>query len=341
MEKRIGKATLKFEKPIFIHSYGTVVGPKEKMGPLGEAFDYSFKDNLYGETSWEKTEQKLQQYAMEIALEKGKTDFGQLDCYLGGDLSNQITASNFTARALGVPYLGLYGACSTLVESFVISGCLIDGGFAKTTGVCTSSHHDTAERQLRFPTEMGVQRGMTCQWTVTGSGAYILAKDSSSKVAITKGIIGRVVDLGISDNGDMGTAMAPGAADTIATYLADNHDLAELDYIVTGDLGQIGQAICSKMLLGKGYDLKGKYVDCGTLIYSKQQDTHAGASGCGCSATVLGAYFLPLLESGQAKKILFVGTGALLSPTTTQQGESIPGVAHGILLERIEEGKGC
>lgn len=341
MKKRIGKATMKFEEPVYIHSFATVVGPKEKAGPLGERFDYSFKDNLHEEASWEKAEQKLQQYAMEIALEKGEKSASGLDCYLGGDLLNQITASNFTARALGVPYLGLYGACSTLVESFVVSGCLIDGGFAEVTGVCTSSHHDTAERQLRYPTEMGVQRGMTCQWTVTGSGAYILAKHSSSKVAITRGIVGKIVDLGISDNMDMGTAMAPGAADTIITYLEDNHDFETLDYIVTGDLGYIGQDICRKILLNKGYDVKGKYLDCGALIYSRQQDTHGGASGCGCSATVLAAYFMPLLESGQAKKILFVGTGALLSPTTVQQGESIPCLAHGVLLERIKEGEKC
>ena len=335
MNKRIGKATLQFEKPVYIHSYGTVVGPQEKAGPLGEKFDYDFPNNLYNEDSWEKAEQKMQRYAMEIALEKGGKLSSDLDCYIGGDLLNQIIASSFNARTMQVPYLGLYGACSTLAESLVVGSCLIDGGFAQRIGVCTSSHHDTAERQLRYPTEMGVQRPLTAQWTVTGSGAYILDENSPSGIVIKKGIIGKIIDLGIADNNDMGTAMAPAAIDTIATFLEDNPNLTDIDLVVTGDLGYIGQELCFQGLLNKGHDLKGKYLDCGALIYTKSQDVHAGGSGCGCSATVLGAHFLPMLQSKQVKKILLVGTGALLSPASVQQGETIPCIAHGVLIEAV------
>ncbi len=334
MQNRIGKRTLQYKTPIPIGAYATVAGRKEQEGPLGERFDHIFPTNLHEEDSWEKAEQKLQQYAMEIALEKAQITGEQLDYFIGGDLLNQIIATSFTARAIGAPYFGVYGACSSLVESLILASCLIDGGFAGRIGVCTSSHHDTAERQLRYPTEMGVQRTMTAQWTVTGSGAYLLGS-AASDIAVTRGIPGRIVDSGIKNNMDMGTAMASAAADTIKAYLDDTDDLGGLDYIVTGDLGAIGQDICTHALLNQGYDIADKFLDCGNLIYDSTQDVHAGGSGCGCSALVLGAYFLPRLKAGSLKKILLVGTGALLSPTSTQQGESIPCIAHGVVIERL------
>lgn len=334
MDKQVGKRTWRLHEPTAIASYAVVAGRKEEEGKLTGKFDYVFPDNLFEEATWEKAEQKLQQYALEIALEKNKLDSSSLDCLLGGDLLNQIIATSFTARSAGVPFFGLYGACSTLVEGMILGSALIDGGFAKRLGVCTSSHHDTAERQLRFPTEMGVQRAMTAQWTVTAGGAYILEKNASG-VAITHLVAGKIVDNGTKNNMDMGTAMASAAVDTICAYLDDCQDLNSIDYIITGDLGKVGRDICFKMLLNRGYDVNGKYEDCGMLIYRDEQDTHAGGSGCGCSAAVFGAYFMPKLQSGQLKKVLLVGTGALLSPTTTQQGESIPCIAHGVLVERL------
>lgn len=336
MKNKLGQRTLRFTNPISISSFATIAGRKEQQGPLGELFDHIFTTNLHDEDSWEKAEQKLQQYAIEIALEKGNLTSQQLDYFIGGDLLNQIIATSFTARAMGVPYFGLYGACSSLVESFILASCLIDGGFADTIGVCTSSHHDTAERQLRYPTEMGVQRTMTAQWTVTGSGAYIL-DNSASPINITHGIPGKIVDSGIKNNMDMGTAMASAAADTIKAYLNDAQGVNSVDCIVTGDLGQIGQEICSHLLLNQGYDIRDKYLDCGNLIYDTSQDVHAGGSGCGCSAVVLGAYFLPKMLSGSYKRLLLVGTGALLSPTSTQQGESIPCIAHGVVIETLDQ----
>lgn len=334
MNNRIGKRTWQFSTPAIIASYATTAGIKENEGPLGSHFDFIFPDNLFDEASWEKAEQKLQQYALEIALEKRGVESDTIDCLLGGDLLNQIVATNFTARWAGTPYLGLYGACSTLAEGLLLAGTLLSGGFVQRAAVCTSSHHDTAERQLRFPTEMGVQRAMTAQWTVTGGGAYLLEKGQGN-IGVTCGVCGKIIDNGTKNNMDMGTAMASAAVDTICAYLNDCHDLASLDYIVTGDLGHIGWEICQKMLLQRGYDVKNKLLDCGMLIYDKKQDTHAGGSGCGCSATVLGAHFLPQLTEGKLKKILLVGTGALLSPTSTQQGESIPCIAHGVVIEQL------
>lgn len=338
MGKRIGKQTLAFDRPPVIRSYATVAGRKEEKGPLGKLYDFIIENNQFGEKSWEKAEQKLQQYASELALEKGNLQAAQLDYYLGGDLLNQIVATSFTARALGVPFFGLYGACSSLVEAMILGSCLIDGNFAQLICACASSHHDAAERQLRYPTEMGVQRAPSTQWTVTGSGAYILGQ-GSGKWRITHAIPGRIVDRGVSNSSDMGTAMAAAAVDTIAAFLQDTKLLPHIDYIVTGDLGVIGHQICEKMLVDQGFDVKGKLYDCGLEVYHEEdQDVHAGGSGCGCSAVVLGARFLPEILKGAQKKLLMIGTGALLSPTTSYQGETVPGIAHGVLIETTEEG---
>lgn len=338
MGKRIGKRTIQYEKPIAIRSWATAAGRKEARGKLAEHYDFILNHNQFGEKSWEKAEQKMQQYALELALEKAGLQANQLDYFLGGDLLNQIIATSFTARSVGVPYFGLYGACSSLAEGMILGSCLLDGGYGQMVAVCTSSHHDAAERQLRYPTEMGVQRTLNTQWTVTGSGAYILDQGHGSW-QIVAAVPGKIVDRGISNSSDMGSAMAAAAVDTISSWLQDTGGLNQLDYIVTGDLGKIGYEICKKMLTEQGYSVEDKYFDCGMQLYHEEdQDVHAGGSGCGCSAVVMGAKFLPLMAEQEYCRLLFVGTGALLSPLTVQQGETIPGIAHGVLIEYRREG---
>lgn len=339
--KRVGTRTLQFEVPISIRSWATVAGRKEQEGKLTGKFDYTVTDNRLGQKSWELAEQRLQQYAVELALAKADLTFSQLSFYMGGDLLNQIVATSYTARMTDVPYIGLYGACSTLAEGMLVGSCMLDGGFGTRVAICTSSHHDGAEQQLRYPTEMGVQRTLTAQWTVTGSGAYILEQGIGAW-RIVQAIPGKIVDRGVCNSSDMGSAMAAAAVDTIACWIEDTDELDRLDFIITGDLGKIGYEICKKQLLQRGYAVEGKYYDCGMELYhAEQQDVHAGGSGCGCSAIVLGAEFLPRMKAHAESKrdgvkscrVLFVGTGALLSPATVQQGESIPGVAHGVVIE--------
>ncbi len=338
---RIGARTIQFDTPIAIRSWATVAGRKENDGKLAGKYDYIFSDNRLGQQSWERAEQRLQQSALELALEKVNLSFHQLSYYMGGDLLNQIVATSYTARMTDVPYIGLYGACSSLAEGMIVGGCMLDGGYGDRVAVCTSSHHDAAEQQLRYPTEMGVQRTLCAQWTVTGSGAYIL-EQGRGEWSILQAVPGKIVDRGISNSSDMGSAMAMAAVDTISCWIEDTNALDDIDYIVTGDLGKIGYEICKKYLLQRGYAVEGKYFDCGMEVYhAEQQDVHAGGSGCGCSAVVLGAGFLPQMKAdvdnrkrGKTTcKLLFVGTGALLSPVTVQQGESIPGIAHGVLIE--------
>jgi stage V sporulation protein AD len=336
--RRIGMRTIRYQKPVKIKNWATVAGRKEQEGKLSGKFDYIYDNNRLGQKSWERAEQRLQQTAVELALEKAGLAFHDLSYYMGGDLLNQIVATSYTARMTDVPYIGLYGACSSLAEGMIVGGCMLDGGYGERVAVCTSSHHDAAEQQLRYPTEMGVQRTKTSQWTVTGSGAYIL-EQGRGEWSILEAIPGKIVDRGVSNSSDMGSAMASAAIDTISAWIDDTDALGDIDYIVTGDLGKIGYEICKAQLLERGYAIEGKYFDCGMeLYYAEQQDVHAGGSGCGCSAVVLGAHFLPLmksiaLEQQRRCKLLFVGTGALLSPVTVQQGESIPGIAHGVLIE--------
>jgi len=332
---RVGEQTLNFFSPVAIASFASIVGPKEGKGPLGTGFDYVLPDNLYGQKSWEKTEQKMMEHCLNLALAKKNYLPKDLDFFLAGDLLNQIIPSSFTGRSLGVPFLGLYGACSTLVEGLVLGSIIINGGFGKKVAVSSSSHHETAERQLRYPTEMGVQRTMTAQWTVTGCGAFILEDNAdNAQIIITQGIIGKVIDLGQANAMDMGAAMAPAAADTIIRYFKDTGRIPEdFDLIVTGDLGNIGRILCQELVLQNGYDISKNYTDCGVLIYDPSQDTHAGGSGCGCSASVLAGYILPQILAGKLRNVFFIGTGALLSPTSAQQGETIPGIAHGIVIQ--------
>ena len=339
--RRIGSRTLQFASPVAIKAWATVAGRKENEGKLTGQYDYVFEENRLGQKSWERAEQRLQQSALELALEKAGLSFHHLSYYMGGDLLNQIVATSYTARMTDVPYIGLYGACSSLAEGMIVGGCMLDGGYGERVAVCTSSHHDAAEQQLRYPTEMGVQRTLSAQWTVTGSGAYIL-EPGRGEWSILQAIPGKIVDRGISNSSDMGSAMAAAAIDTISCWIEDTGLLDDVDYIVTGDLGKIGYEICKKQLMQRGYAVDGKYFDCGMEIYhAEQQDVHAGGSGCGCSAVVLGAGFLPQMKADVENRkrgkttcrLLYVGTGALLSPVTVQQGESIPGIAHGVLIE--------
>lgn len=331
-QKKIGKQTLQFTGMPVITSWATIVGPMEGKGPLGEHFDQVLDNNLgREETSWETTEQKLQQHSMELALEKIGMQAKDLDFYLAGDLLNQIICANFTARFLNIPFFGLYGACSTLAEGMSFGSVLMDGGFAEKVGVSVSSHHDTAERQLRFPTELGTQRPMTAQWTVTGGGSYVLQRTGSG-IMIPYATVGKVKDMGISNSNDMGTAMAPAAYDTIKTHLQDlGRKVGDYDLIITGDLGMTGLNALKEMLDKDGYSTD-NVSDCGILIYAPDQDTHSGASGCGCSAVVL-PYILKQILEGKYTRIFFIGTGALLSPTSSFQGETIPCIAHGVVLE--------
>jgi len=333
--KRMGKQTLIFQNPPVIFSSAAVAGPKEGKGPLKQSFDLVLDDTLFGEKSWEKAECKILQEAVKIALDKVNLTGESIDFFLAGDLLNQTISANFAARQLEIPFFGLYGACSTMAESLILGSVLIDGEYANTVVAAASSHHDTAERQYRFPTELGSQRPLTAQWTVTGAGAAVLSKGEIGP-RITGATVGKVIDLGIKDQNDMGSAMAPAAADTISRYFKDTNETPkDFDLIITGDLATIGKALTSQLLEKQGYMLENKYSDCGILIFDPTQDTHAGGSGCGCSAVVTCGYLLQNIKAGKYKKIMMVGTGALLSPISLLQGESIPGIAHALIIENF------
>jgi len=280
-------------------------------------------------------ESKMVEEAVDLALLKAGLERSELDFLLAGDLLNQIIAASFAARTIDVPFLGLYGACSTIAEAMALGAVLIDGGYATRVCAVSSSHHDTAERQYRFPTEFGAQRPPTAQWTVTAAGAVILGPPGAGKLQITHATIGRVVDQGIRNPFDMGAAMAPAAADTIAAHFKDTGRQPEAyDLVATGDLAAIGHPLAAELLEEQGWDLDGRFIDCGQMIYDETQDAHAGGSGCGCSASVFAGYLARNLAEGKFKRILFVATGALHSPTTCQQGETIPCVAHAVVVER-------
>lgn len=333
--KRVGKQTLIFQNPPVILSSAAVVGPKEGEGPLKQSFDLVLDDTLFGEKSWEKAECKILQEAVNIALDKVNLTGESIDFLLAGDLLNQTISANFAARQLAIPFFGLYGACSTMAESLILGSVLVDGEYANTIVAAASSHHDTAERQYRFPTELGSQRPLTAQWTVTGAGAAVLSKGEKGP-RITGATVGKVIDLGIKDQNDMGSAMAPAAADTINRHFKDtNKTPNDFDLIITGDLASIGKALAQQLIENQGYILGNKYSDCGLLIFDPTQDTHAGGSGCGCSAVVTCGYLLHSIKAGKYKRIMMVGTGALLSPVSLLQGESIPGIAHAVVIENF------
>lgn len=331
--KKNGKQTVFFESQPVIVAAASIAGALEGDGPLGQTFDQVVTDTYHGEKTWEKAEQRMMLDAMRKALEKANLQEKDIDILLAGDLLNQIITANFTARTLAIPFLGLYGACSTMCESMALGAMLIDGGFADRVLVGASSHYCTAERQYRFPTELGNQRPMTAQWTVTGAGAAVLAREGSGPV-ITHATIGKVVDLGQGDPQNMGAAMAPAAADTITCHLQDTARSPDYyDLIITGDLGVFGKKLAEQLVAQSGFELAERFTDCGILIYSPVQDVHAGGSGCGCSAVVFCGHLLEQLKAGKYKRLLITGTGALLSPCSTQQGETVPGIGHAVVIE--------
>ena len=317
-----------------IRSYASIAGQKEASGPLGHTFDETFTDDTLGQKSWERAEAKMLERAADLALSKAKVYADGVDVFLGGDLLNQIVSSGYTARQLGIPFLGLYGACSTMAESLLLGAMLIDGGFADTALCATCSHFSTAERQYRFPLELGNQRTPTAQWTVTGAGATLLGRESPLPLCVESVTIGSVWDFKQTDANNMGAAMAPAAMQTLKSHLDDLHRIPEdYDLIVTGDLGRVGYDLMKLLCRKEGIELDQRYIDCGCEIFDVSQDVHSGGSGCGCSAVSLNGWLLGRMLKGEIRKMLFLATGALMSPTMSQQGESIPGVAHAVSLE--------
>lgn len=331
--KRIGKQTVKLQNPPSIVATASIVGPKEGEGPLRLYFDEIIEDELFGEKTWEKAESKLMRETFAKVLEKANKTADDIDYIIAGDLLNQCIAANFGLRESGVPFFGVFGACSTMAESMSIGSMLVDGDFADNVVCLTSSHFCSAEKQFRFPLELGTQRPPTAQWTVTGSGGAVLSNKGSGPY-ITHITTGKIVDMGIKDVNNMGAAMAPAAMDTIITHFRDTGFTPEsYDLIVTGDLGAVGKEICDELIKEQGYNISEIYNDCGLMIYDRQrQDTHAGGSGCGCSATVFAGFIYKKLMEGVLNNVLFVATGALLSTTSSQQGESIPCIAHAVSI---------
>lgn len=308
-------------------------GPMEGKGPLAPDFDVTSDDIMLGQKSAERAEEKFLEQAAMIALEKANLKPEDIEFFLAGDLLNQIISSSYAARQLEIPYLGLYGACSTVAEGITLGATLIDGGFADKVLVAVSSHYQTAERQYRYPIELNIQRRNTAQYTVTGGAACVLASQGNGP-RVTMATIGRVLDYGIKDISDMGSAMAPAAADTLFCHFQDTATRPEdYDLVVTGDLARIGTTMITELMKERGIILGENYSDCGLLIYNPQQNVGAGGSGCACSGLVILGHLVKRLSSGELSKVLAVPTGALQSPVSYQQGESIPGVAHGIVLE--------
>ncbi len=328
MPKKSGSSIRLAHHPC-VYSFAAVVGSKEADGPMGKYFTHTESDPMLGQKTWEQAETRLQQMALQDALQNGCLQQEELDCIIAGDLVNQCTSSTFAARHSAVPFLGVYGACSTMAQALLIAGMLTDAGFTRFAAAVTSSHFSTAERQFRFPLSYGGQRTPTSQWTCTASGAVVVSAEGNLP-RLVGGCIGRIVDLGVTDATNMGAAMAPAAADTIFRYLRDTHTKpADYDAIVTGDLGNIGSPLLYELLEKQGICIREVHHDCGAMMFSEQtQDTHAGGSGCGCSASILAGYFLPQLRDGRLHRILFAATGALLSAMSSQQGESIPGICH-------------
>lgn len=331
--RRVGRQTLRFELTPAVVATAAVVGPKEGQGPLGDYFDVVKDDDLLGEKSWERAEARMLTEACRLAIRKAGSSLKDVDYLIAGDLLNQITSSNFVARELQLPFLGVFGACSTLAEGMAVGAMMIDGGYARSLLIAVSSHHCTAERQYRFPLEFATQPPPSAQWTVTGAGAVLMAARGDGP-AITMATIGRVNDPGLKDPLNLGAAMAPAAADTILRHFEDSGRTPEdYDLIVTGDLADVGKGITTELLARQGIDLEDRLFDCGSSLYDVNQGVEAGASGCACSATVFSGYLMQGLLGGRYRRLLLVCTGALFSPTSYQQGESIPGIAHAVALE--------
>lgn len=336
MAVKTGNNTFVLNRPVFVRNTACIVGQKEKQGPLGSYFE-RFEEDDFNMDTWELAEARFVEETYNSLL---KTSAGieenMIDCILGGDLLNQCIASACGVKKSSRPYLGLFGACSTMAESMLVGSLLVDGGGANNVVCITSSNFCSAEKQFRFPLELGSQRAPNSQWTVTGSGAALLSSqgDGPKITAVTPGVI---CDYNVTDTNNMGASMAPAAASTILMHLGDlNRDFSYYDLVVTGDLGKVGHALCKDILKLHGVTTEDKkYKDCGMLIFDPSQDTCAGGSGCGCSATVFAAYLYKLLKEKTINKLLFIATGALMSPVSVKQGEPILGVAHAIAIENV------
>lgn len=331
--QKIGKQTIKFDNPPTISQTACIVGPKEAEGPLAKYFDQCLEDEFWGENSWEKAESKIIKETVNTLISKSGIPSDKIDYCFAGDLLNQCISSSFGLRELNIPFFGIFGACSTFVEGMSLSAILAESGMENVM-CAASSHFCSAEKQFRFPLELGNQRTPTSQWTVTGAGAAIISKSGSGPF-ITNITPGKIVDMGIKDANNMGAAMAPAAFDTLMTHFKDTERKPSYyDAIITGDLGHIGKSILIDLTASEGYNIKANYNDCGVMIFDKEkQDTHAGGSGCGCCGSVFSGYLFKQLQNKKLKRILLIATGALTNSTSNQQGESIPGIAHAVSIE--------
>lgn len=338
MNTIVGKQSICFQRPPQIVSAASVVGKKESEGPLGTLFDQVEPDPKAGQATWEEAESALQKRAAQLAMQKAAELPGPgvppVRYLFSGDLLGQLIATSFGVMDLKLPLFGLYGACSTIGEALMLGAMTVQGGYSEAVLAMTSSHFGSAEKQFRFPLGYGGQRPLSATWTVTGSGAFVLS-GSGGHAKITGATPGKVIDYGVKDSMNMGACMAPAACDTICTHLADfGRKPEDYDAIVTGDLGNVGQKILIDLASERGYDISAQHQDCGILIFDpEKQDTHSGGSGCACSAVTLAAYLLPKIESGEWKRMLFVPTGALLSTVSFNEGQSVPGIAHAVVIE--------
>lgn len=347
LDRRVGNRTFAFPTRPEIIGAAAIAGVKESKGPQAEWFDLILQDDYYGEKTFEKSESKMLRSAFNIALENAGMQKQSLELMLSGDLLNQLMASSYMARDIGVPYLGMYGACSTMTQSMLVGAVMTDGGYVESAAAGASSHFATAERQFRMPLEHGNQRTPQAQWTATAAGAVIIKSRSavaassnknteltSRRICITHGTVGRVIDPGITDTNAMGSAMAPAAFDTIRTHLDDlKRSPRDYDLILTGDLGKVGRAIMLDLSDGKLEGMKSVYEDCGAIMYGTDQDAHAGGSGCGCSASLIAGRIIKEMRAGKYKRVMLISTGALISTISKQQGETVPGIAHAVTLE--------
>ncbi len=320
-------------KPCILETY-SVVGPKEAKGPLGSCFDFALKDDKFNETTYEKAECKMLSTAVKKLIKKAGFTEDDVGVFIGGDLLNQIISASFTARDFDIPFLGLYNACATVVEGMIVGATLVDGNYLENAVVGVISHFATAERQYRYPLELGSIRPPQSQWTVTGCGTYFLSNYRKNCPYISSATIGKVVDFGVTDVNNMGAAMAPSACSTISLHLkATNTKPSDYDLIITGDLGALGSRILKKLLKKQGIDVDDNHVDCGELIYNIDEQVFQGGSGAGCSASVFASYVYPKLKNKQINRVLLCATGALLSTISSGQGESIPGICHAVCVE--------
>lgn len=336
-ENSLGQQSVLLPRPVYIRSSASVVGKKEGEGPLGLLFDMVGEEDMFGCKTWEDAESTLQKDAVYLALGKAKLKPEDMKYIFAGDLLGQSIATSFGIQSYDIPLLGVYGACSTCGESLSLGAMAVAAGYAENVICVTSSHFASAEKEFRFPLGYGSQRPLSATWTVTGSGAFVLGNHmgDAPRAVITGVTTGKIVDYGLKDSMNMGACMAPAAAATIAQHFVDwNRQPESYDKIITGDLGSVGQKVLIDLLRNKGYDISERHMDCGMEIYdAESQDTHAGGSGCGCSAVTLSAYILKNLEEKNWNRVLFVPTGALLSKTSYNEGQTVPGIAHAVVLE--------